>query len=1271
MIAVMLLSTAGVINFQFPINTSYADESVPATDPAATDTTATDPAATDTNVPAEPAPVIILDADLSTPDVFKTEVTVSPTSSTDGTTVVSQSIPENLVEQGVEFQLYQVDGTTSNDVTLDSSTAVQYVDTDGNNIADTIQWEAPLTSETTYVIQGVILTTAAVHLDSDRNFIENVYDQTSAQDDVWTDPIPAGDYVRVTFEQALTSTNDITIYARSAGGSVEVYEKDGTTPVVTIGPITAGTYKILLTNLSGSQDTFDLKINGNPVEFDYITDPSVNIDQCANGGLANLSIACINGNTAPKWQNGDINGQNSKYREGDAIPYRVILTSLDAGSHTLALNYDFTKAGIFAIDRLTRPGLTQQQDDCSGAFGTTNNSPTCAYFSTAPTDIAGEVASPDTDHPALASGGNLFVAPGTNLNSITDSRKMTVGLSPGETFTWGSFDPNVVQDGNATGHDSSRTMTFHFTVGSCPTTTTCNVVFSWSGHIASHHDWGDGKGAGSISGAPFHMGIVGLDGTGGSQDRSVQLKAIVLIPTISTQSSSTGQVSPGTAVHDTATLTNPDTSGQRDTPTGNVDFFLCGPTNGAVACTAGGTSATSGTVSKTSNGIGSATSGNLSPTATGTYCWRAVYSGDANFEGVTSTSTTNECFSVAKGPAVATTHLHNATHTVLANGVHVPLGSTIHDSVTVTGSSISGNATFTFYNNDACSGTPASTSAQLALISGSVDATGFAKGPLGFGSYSFKAVYNGDANNLADDSDCEPFYVDKALLTVVTHVHNATHFDKTDSTVPLGSVMHDIATVSGGVGGFPLPATSFTLTSNFIAEDGCGNGAAVTNDGTEGSDIKSTASAALGAGNYAYRAFVGSNGNYTGGYSICEPFNVDKALLTITTAVHNATHADRTNSNVFTGSVMHDTSAVSGGVGGFPLPSVSFTFTTGFTPEVGCANGTPVANNSTENSFPKSINSAALVAGSYAYRGTVGSNGNYTGGNSICEPFNVIKRASTLTTTSDHQSLQPPSVLIIDTGKVEGAGPIPTGNMTFFLCGPGQLNGITVNGCEFGGTNVGDQKLLNSTGYAKSNTIDTTSMSLGKYCFRAEYHGDNSYDPASHTNTSTECFELKSKTARTQGFWSTHLQVASSTWLSIANTTRAIDCPLIPGIQKPMGDNSNDVIEMEGGFWSKVGQKSDGSPRTTTLDKNRMALIQQLLAAELNAQAFAANDNGTIAAGKTAYCTGAGITTATSALDAFNSSGDLVPFPPSFVQGPTASQTAKNTALKSFWDILP
>jgi len=105
-------------------------------------------------------------------------------------------------------------------------------DLDGDGFVDYIEWIVPYLSEQVYEI---IYITKAEHLDETRNFISDIYEDVREQDDNWSEEIPAGHYVRVTFERPLDKTKDITIYARrSSNGSViingtevayDVYEK--------------------------------------------------------------------------------------------------------------------------------------------------------------------------------------------------------------------------------------------------------------------------------------------------------------------------------------------------------------------------------------------------------------------------------------------------------------------------------------------------------------------------------------------------------------------------------------------------------------------------------------------------------------------------------------------------------------------------------------------------------------------------------------------------------------------------------------------------------------------------------------------------------------------------------------------------------------------------------------------------------------------------------------------------------------------------------------
>lgn len=186
----------------------------------------------------------------------------------------------------------------------------------------------------------------------------------------------------------------------------------------------------------------------------------------------------------------------------------------------------------------------------------------------------------------------------------------------------------------------------------------------------------------------------------------------------------------------------------------------------------------------------------------------------------------------------------------------------------------------------------------------------------------------------------------------------------------------------------------------------------------------------------------------------------------------------------------------------------------------------------------------------------------------------------------------------------------------------------------------------------------------------------NAEDPANidlNAGETVTCTFTNSKptATRTQGFWSTHLALATTTWLAILPAQRNF-C----GGAKDMGNDptsgSNDVGEMMGGFWSNIPYMSGGRafPRSP-FDQSRMQLVQQLLAAILNRQAFGTDDGGKISAGIAAYCgvNQAAILGAAGALGAYNQSGDSVPL--GFAPRSATPQAAQGLALRSFWDILP
>ena len=111
------------------------------------------------------------------------------------------------------------------------------------------------------------------------------------------------------------------------------------------------------------------------------------------------------------------------------------------------------------------------------------------------------------------------------------------------------------------------------------------------------------------------------------------------------------------------------------TPTGSVNFSVCGPLASASGCASGGTSLGGATL----NG-GTATGPSFTPGALGTYCFRADYAGDSNYLG-SSDGSASECFTVTRAHSSASSKPAKAT---------IDLGGSDTDTVTLTGNQATG-----------------------------------------------------------------------------------------------------------------------------------------------------------------------------------------------------------------------------------------------------------------------------------------------------------------------------------------------------------------------------------------------------------------------------------------------------------------------------------------------------------------------------------------------------------------------------------------------------
>lgn len=227
---------------------------------------------------------------------------------------------------------------------------------------------------------------------------------------------------------------------------------------------------------------------------DILLGSAADLCQCRNGP-ADAPEPC----TGTNWVNGNLNGSQAHYLEGESVPYRLAMTGLAVGpAHTVTIEYDTSESGKHAIDYLT--SFDRTETDASPCDGTPNCDPLIHEHFEIPIDVnvtMGHDGLPGTADDITQIPGAFTIFNGTIL-SVS----------------------NYTMFGTFAGKSQVKvTITF--------TNTDPNVVLAWGGHISTRADWGVDNSAIAISGSPYHMRLIDLDGSGGNQDRSLQSGAVI------------------------------------------------------------------------------------------------------------------------------------------------------------------------------------------------------------------------------------------------------------------------------------------------------------------------------------------------------------------------------------------------------------------------------------------------------------------------------------------------------------------------------------------------------------------------------------------------------------------------------------------------------------------------------------------------------------------------------------------------------------------------
>ena len=241
-----------------------------------------------------------------------------------------------------------------------------------------------------------------------------------------------------------------------------------------------------------TQSSATKSVSAGAAVFGASAKPSADLDQCRNGTIAS-PVACAGG----AWVNGNAGASNSHWLEGESIAYRMKFGGLSTGAniHSITFEWDTTQNGKHAIDYITSwdRSVPPNSDACTDVLG----AGACLTPSMYPIP-------PDTNVTSLG----VTPLPGQNLTLY------------GGSITGVSTNPAYTLSGSYAGSSSTR-ITVNFTAA------VANPVLVWGGHIATRLDWGASSSAIAISGSPYHTRLVDIDGSTGSQDRSLSNDAVI------------------------------------------------------------------------------------------------------------------------------------------------------------------------------------------------------------------------------------------------------------------------------------------------------------------------------------------------------------------------------------------------------------------------------------------------------------------------------------------------------------------------------------------------------------------------------------------------------------------------------------------------------------------------------------------------------------------------------------------------------------------------
>ena len=236
-------------------------------------------------------------------------------------------------------------------------------------------------------------------------------------------------------------------------------------------------------------------------------------------------------NTQCDWITGNLNASQNVYFEGDFVPKVLrVPTITNADPIVIVMTYGFLKGGKTTHDFLGRWNADMVNANpctdrnylgfCTGGLGGTLNtitaeSNTMALLSQAAVEAAcggpTSAKSEDMAKAISAVGAGELIVQGINVASIQVT--------------------NITFDGCPASGDAEAFLTMSV-VPNASGVASQELLLLFGAHVARGFDWRNG-GAGGVSGSPYHLGLVSVDGkSSGSMDLQMAAAAIVIPATI-------------------------------------------------------------------------------------------------------------------------------------------------------------------------------------------------------------------------------------------------------------------------------------------------------------------------------------------------------------------------------------------------------------------------------------------------------------------------------------------------------------------------------------------------------------------------------------------------------------------------------------------------------------------------------------------------------------------------------------------------------------------